>query len=275
VDNHKARVESVSMAHPHKNPRRLPENEAEARPEGRRWGLSPGEIILSILGFFTLLAASLVVPEVRSKLHLKSEAPPAPTAPVAKTDEPKTGAEPSQEIEPKFQITPMPEKSTIKKDSLLTASKKPPPAEMRLQSAQADLPITPNGQQARKKIWGKSAEVAPLGDDGKPIQGQIAWRPELSEVDSTKILERRVDPIYPPEAKASGISGGVTLLVLVNGDGTVERVDYVDGPEILGHAAERAIKEWKYKPYIVDGNVIPKWLTTVEIFFAPQPKGEN
>ena len=103
----------MTHAHTNRPPRRLPENQERSEGKGGLFGLSVGETILSVLGFFTLLAAALVVPEVRKALHLETDAPPAPAAPAQKIEEPTT-SEQAKDPEPEFKTVPLPEKSAPK-----------------------------------------------------------------------------------------------------------------------------------------------------------------
>lgn len=68
-------------------------------------------------------------------------------------------------------------------------------------------------------------------------------------------LIRRVEPEYPAEARAQGIQGTVVLDVQIGGDGSVTNVDVVSGNALLASAAVQAIKQWRYRPYFVDGRL--------------------
>jgi TonB family protein len=63
----------------------------------------------------------------------------------------------------------------------------------------------------------------------------------------------RVDPVYPASALEQGVTGEVVLYAAVSKDGTVEQVAVVDGPKALQSAAMDAVKQWRFKPWMVDG----------------------
>lgn len=69
-------------------------------------------------------------------------------------------------------------------------------------------------------------------------------------------LAYRVEPEYPEEARAKNIQGPVILDVQVLGDGSVGKVTVVSGDPILADAAVRAVKQWKYRSYLVDGHPV-------------------
>jgi protein TonB len=58
----------------------------------------------------------------------------------------------------------------------------------------------------------------------------------------------RVDPAYPPEAKAQRLEGRVMLMVVVGLDGRVTDVRVLSGPPLLARAAAAAVAQWTYTP---------------------------
>jgi TonB family protein len=62
-----------------------------------------------------------------------------------------------------------------------------------------------------------------------------------------------VQPVYPPEAKAAKISGTVILKARIGKDGAIESLQLVSGPEELTKSAWYAVKQWTYKPYLLNG----------------------
>jgi len=81
-------------------------------------------------------------------------------------------------------------------------------------------------------------------------------------------LIHRVDPIYPDEAKAAGLEGEVFLHVVLATDGTVKELDLVKGDPILGKAALEAVKQWRYKPTLLNGKAVEVDSTVFIIFRA-------
>ena len=62
-----------------------------------------------------------------------------------------------------------------------------------------------------------------------------------------------VPPQYPPEAGRARVEGTVVLLAVIGADGTVKEVRVESGLPILAQAAIDAVKQWRYKPYMIDG----------------------
>lgn len=67
------------------------------------------------------------------------------------------------------------------------------------------------------------------------------------------VLIRKVPPKYPLLAKMSRVSGVVKLRVVIAPDGTVKGVTVISGNKLLTKAATDAVKQWLYKPYMVNG----------------------
>jgi protein TonB len=62
------------------------------------------------------------------------------------------------------------------------------------------------------------------------------------------------NPMYPPIAKAAHVSGAVVLHAVISKTGSIERLEVVSGPEMLRASALDAVRNWKYKPYLLNGD---------------------
>jgi len=69
-------------------------------------------------------------------------------------------------------------------------------------------------------------------------------------------LIRRVEPKYPPLAIATRIQGSVVLAAVISKAGTIENLRLVAGHPMLVPAAIDAVRQWQYRPYILNGDVI-------------------
>ncbi len=80
-------------------------------------------------------------------------------------------------------------------------------------------------------------------------------------------LLKKVDPVYPDAAKEKGLEGYVSLAVRTDGKGNVKQILIIKSSDkIFNHAAIEAVKQWKYEPYVEDGQ--PKELVfTVSVKF--------
>jgi TonB family protein len=69
-------------------------------------------------------------------------------------------------------------------------------------------------------------------------------------------LIHRVDPEYPPIARDQHAEGTIRLNVTVGPDGIVRGVALLSGPRLLVDAAERAVRQWRYTPTLLDGKPV-------------------
>jgi periplasmic protein TonB len=70
---------------------------------------------------------------------------------------------------------------------------------------------------------------------------------------SEGMLIHRVEPIYPTIAARARIQGTVQLRAVIAKDGSIENLQVIGGHPILQQAALQAVKQWRYKPYILNG----------------------
>lgn len=69
-----------------------------------------------------------------------------------------------------------------------------------------------------------------------------------------KLLQHRVEPTYPAEARSQNLQGVIALDIVVGRDGSVVSMHPLNGPEILAHAAMGALRWWKFEPYRLNGD---------------------
>ena len=75
-----------------------------------------------------------------------------------------------------------------------------------------------------------------------------------------------MEPIYPSDAKAAGIQGSVVLDAVIGKDGMISSLKLVSGPPELTKAAWEAVKQWTYKPFLLNGNPTAVETTITETF---------
>jgi len=83
-------------------------------------------------------------------------------------------------------------------------------------------------------------------------------------------LLNRVEPEYPEEARQQRIQGAVVLEVHIGTDGSVEVVQLVSGPPQLAQAATSAVRQWRFKPRIQNGQAVRMQTRITLNFRLPQ-----
>ena len=81
-------------------------------------------------------------------------------------------------------------------------------------------------------------------------------RVRVSSGVSTGLLIRKVQPNYPQLAKQARIQGQVVLQAEISKDGTIQNLQLISGHPMLAPAAIEAVKQWRYKPYLLNGEPV-------------------
>lgn len=82
------------------------------------------------------------------------------------------------------------------------------------------------------------------------------------------ILIKKVNPIYPREAKKERIQGNVVLVATIGTDGKIHDLRVVSAPSaLLANSAFQSVLQWEYKPYLLKGQPVPVE-TTINVKFA-------
>jgi protein TonB len=79
---------------------------------------------------------------------------------------------------------------------------------------------------------------------------------KVSQGVSQGLVIKRVQPKYPPAALAVRAQGTVQIEATISKDGTVTNVKVLSGDAVLAHAAVEAVRQWRYKPYYLDGQPV-------------------
>ena len=91
---------------------------------------------------------------------------------------------------------------------------------------------------------------------------------KLPESAARDLLVQPVEPVYPDTAKAGALRGSVVLQVLVGRDGSVQDAKFLQGSLVFGRAAIDAVKQWRFKPYSMNGRAVSVQ-TVISLNFAP------
>jgi protein TonB len=76
-----------------------------------------------------------------------------------------------------------------------------------------------------------------------------------------------VKPVYPPLAKMARQQGTVKFEAMISKEGTIEDLKLISGPPLLVQAAMEAVKQWRYRPTILNGEPT-EVQTTIDVNFS-------
>lgn len=109
------------------------------------------------------------------------------------------------------------------------------------------------------------ALVASSGGGAKAISGIVdsvgvvvpkAQTLKVSQSVMQNMITKKVQPQYPYQAQRTHLQGTVQLEATIGKDGHVANVKQLSGNDVLGHAAMDAVRQWRYKPYMLNGQPI-------------------
>jgi periplasmic protein TonB len=93
-------------------------------------------------------------------------------------------------------------------------------------------------------------------------------RVRVSQGVTQGLVIHRVQPTYPQMAKIARVQGNVVLAAIIGKDGTIQNLHVVQtSSPLLNQAAIDAVKQWRYKPYILNGEPV-EVDTTVTVTFT-------
>jgi protein TonB len=92
-------------------------------------------------------------------------------------------------------------------------------------------------------------------------------RVRVSQGVTEGLLLHQVKPTYPPLARQARIQGQVVLEAIIAKDGTIQNLRLVQGHPMLAPSAIEAVKQWRYKPYILNGEPV-EVSTTITVNFT-------
>jgi periplasmic protein TonB len=210
--------------------------------------------ILSFFGQFGLLGILILIPLIYTDALPKQQlmtflvAPPPPPPPP-----PPPAAAPVRVVK---QI-----QSDLVNGQLRTPTKIPEKVQM-IKEEEAPPPVMGSG------VVGGVPGGVPGGSMGGVIGGIIGsttaavpkvatpQRVRVSTGVSTGLLIRKVTPNYPPLARQARIQGQVVLQAEISKEGAIQNLQLISGHPMLAPAAIEAVKQWRYKPYLLNGEPV-------------------
>jgi TonB family protein len=113
--------------------------------------------------------------------------------------------------------------------------------------------LTPNSQ---KQYNNESLDTILSGAGSvKPLVG-IPERVRVAQGVTQGFLIDKVAPIYPKDARKARVQGTVVMKAVIGKDGGIASLEVLSGPTPLVDAAVNAVKQWKYRPYLLQGQPV-------------------
>jgi protein TonB len=112
---------------------------------------------------------------------------------------------------------------------------------------------------------GGSAPVFAPGN-GPKVKVEASRKVSISAGIAVGLLVQKTAPVYPPIAKSAHVSGTVVIQATISKSGTIENPRVISGPVMLRQSALDAVKSWRFRPYLLDGQPV-EVDTTVNVVF--------
>jgi TonB family protein len=103
---------------------------------------------------------------------------------------------------------------------------------------------------------GESAPPPDLGSGEEIMPKPLPQALNISQGVSRGLLYKKVQPVYPQNALAMRVEGPVELMATISKTGDITHVKVLSGNSQLTKAAADAVKQWKYKPYLLNGEPV-------------------
>ena len=118
---------------------------------------------------------------------------------------------------------------------------------------------------SEKETEDNDSKVAEDAEKTKPIKNNTVENTGVKTTKKDKPLEvgaltdyatKKVNPVYPRQAKNLRMTGVVKVELVIDEKGKVAKVENASGPSLLKNAARSAIKRWQFKPFMRDGQPV-------------------
>jgi len=116
---------------------------------------------------------------------------------------------------------------------------------------------------------GSSGPFTQMEDFRERLTAWLTDRVIIPESQLRARLARRVDPVYPQKAREMGLAGPVRLRLAIARDGSVEDVKVISGDPVLAEAATDAVRQWRYRPTVVNGRQVTVLTVLTVTFHRP------
>ena len=130
-----------------------------------------------------------------------------------------------------------------------------PPLEVEVVAGDAHRAVHPGSNVTNVDIPNDSNRVSTI-TTSVVLPTNAAERERLSHGGTVPELRQTVDATYPLLGQHASVQGSVVLQAVVGIDGTIEDLRILSGPAILTAAAQQAVRQWRFKPYLQDGQPV-------------------
>src|SRR5581483_5245260 len=142
--------------------------------------------------------------------------------------------------------------------SIVTDRKALPPLEVEVVAGGIRRAVQPGSGPIKvgigEAVEAGSSPILQAAEVGAPAV-HASQRVTMS-ADTAQALAEPVDPAYPVLARQMKVQGSVAIQALISADGAIQDLHVLNGPNILASAAQEAVRQWRFKPYLQNGQPV-------------------
>jgi protein TonB len=218
-------------------------------------------VIVAVVVIIPLLITQALPTKALTTMLVAPPPPPPPPPPPSATKAVQTA-------------TPVVKANAVNLDQLRTPTKIPNKIDTRPEQPAAAAPPpsmagiaggVPGGV-AGGQIGGVVGGVVGSVGNYMPSKPPSPQRVRVSQGVTQGLLVKKVEPQYPPIARQARVQGSVVLQALIAKDGSIQHLQATSGSPLLVSAAIQAVQQWKYKPYVLNGQPV-EIETTITVNF--------
>jgi protein TonB len=176
------------------------------------------------------------------------QTPVAPPAAAKKRLSSQNAAEPST-------TAPSPNASANRQSPVVATRTLLPPLEVEVVAGDAHRTLHPGSNSTNVEIGSGSHPDYSTTTSVAALPANAAGRERLSPV-SGPALRQTVEATYPLLGQHASVQGSVVLQAVIGTDGTIVTLRILSGPAILTAAAQQAVRQWRFKPYLQNGQLV-------------------
>jgi protein TonB len=250
----------------------LPEA-AASRSSGRGWKIACLALLCCALGLAVYeqqlwrspllrdwISSFLAAPVPRATPPTPANLPDAPTPDSVERSlptvhSPGTTAKPPKQPLPQSPIEASPSEAAPTTES----SAAPTPSEVNRESPERAPAIPPPAGPAELPAIIKPPSASPVLQGARaPAPAHESASPPVTRVSQVipGALIFKVNPEYPAAARSARVQGSVVMHAIIGTDGSVQQLRLRSGNPLLVSAAMEAVKKWRYRPFLLDGNPV-------------------
>ena len=194
-------------------------------------------------------------------------APPAPPPPMIAKRIPKAAVV-ARKFNPAVLVSPV----VVPKEVAIISEAPALQADVAVGGVPGGIPGVAGG--TGNGVFGGALPVAPPPPAPKVVAAAPSGPKQITvggDVEAAMLLHQ-VRPIYPAMARSARITGTVRMKAVIGTDGTIKNLTAISGHPMLVDAAMNAVRQWVYKPTVLDG-VLMEVNTEIVVHFNLAPGG--